>query len=102
MAVTIFEIFNCQEGAKLGLRHGEKRARETVARLDGAKVEYKKTGLASVFDYAPAKEEGFFVVDMGDNVKAGPFASRDAAERKASFEDMASDTNSFRVVEHRI
>jgi hypothetical protein len=50
MPATIFEIFNCQEGATLGFRYGEKRARETVARLDGAKVEYKKTGHATVFD----------------------------------------------------
>jgi hypothetical protein len=39
---------------------------------------------------------------MGDNVKAGPFASRDQAERKSSMENMASDFNSFRVVEHRL
>lgn len=88
--MQIFEIFNCATGRTEGYRFGEKLARETADRCTGAN--------GTVYDYLPAKD-GFFVLDMRDNVKAGPFATKAEASRKADFEDMASDTNSFRVFE---
>jgi len=87
---TVFEIFDCVSGDTLGYRCSEARARQTAERC-GAQ-----------FDYLPAKGEGFYVSDMHDNMKAGPFADRGEASRKADFENMASDVNSFHVVEHRL
>lgn len=87
---TVFEIFDCRNGKTLGHRASEARARETAERC------------GALFDYLPDYREGFFVADMRDNIKAGPFANRVRAERIAEFENMASDVNSFRVVEHRL
>jgi len=94
MACTIFEIFNCATGKTLGLRHGEKRAIETAERCINAG--------AGIFDYLPWKVEGAYVVDMRDNVKEGPFVSREKAQDYADFENMCTDVNSFRVVLHSL
>lgn len=93
---TIFEIFNCVDGKTQGYRHTEARAVQTVDRCNA--ISYK----GFYADYLPAKDEGFYIVDMRDNVKAGPFPDRADAQRKSDFENMATDVNSFHVVEHRL
>lgn len=87
---TVFEIFDSRDGKAQGFRHTERKALETCTRIGGS------------MDYLPASAEGFYVVDMRDFVKDGPFADhRDAIDR-AGFHNMATDNNSFSVVEHRL
>lgn len=94
--MQIFEIFNCVDGSTQGYRTSEARAKETCERVPA----HILNGTAVYLDYLPAKD-GFYVVDMRDNVKAGPFADGWEANRNADFENMASDFNSFRVVDWR-
>lgn len=94
MACTIFEIFNCNDSeTSLGRRYGEKRANQTCDRLSAS---------GDVYDYLPERKEGFYVVDMGDNVKAGPFANEADAKRESDFLDLSHDYNAFRVVHHSL
>lgn len=95
----IYEIFNSVDGATLGYRVGLERAKQTCERC-GA-VRDNKTGTITVMDYLPARE-GFYVLDMRDTVKAGPFPTREEARSKADFENMASDTNSFHVYRQEV
>lgn len=93
MAETIFEIFDPVTGKTEGYRHGISKARDLIDRLE-------KYG--HIRDYLPASQEGFYVVDMRDNVKAGPFPDHYEAKRVSDFEDMANDYNAFRVVRHTL
>lgn len=92
---NIFEIFNAVNGETQGYRFGEVRARQTVARCDNVNVP------GFVADWLPAKD-GFFIVDIRDNVKDGPFGDCRTAQAKADFENQGSDTNSFRVYQQVI
>lgn len=89
---TVFEIFDPVTGATEGYKNREGTAR-FIDRMEQA---------GFVRDFLPAKGEGFYVVDMRGAVKFGPCADRDEASRKADFENMCSDVNSFSVVEHRL
>jgi hypothetical protein len=90
---TIFEIFDPVTGKTEGYRHGRRVARSLIDRLEN---------YGHIRDYLPAAREGFYVVDMRDFVKDGPFADRTAAQNKADFENLANDYNSFTVVEHTL
>lgn len=87
---TVFEVFDSRDGKPQGYRHTERKALETCERIGG------------FMDYLPAREEGFYVIDMRDFVKAGPFECRRDAEDRAGFENRANDNNSFSVTEHRL
>jgi len=91
----IYEIFNAVDGSTQGYKFGEEAAKRFIDRVGGVWRD-EKTGKALVFDFLPARE-GFYVLDMRDVVKAGPFVTHAEATRKADFENMSSDTNSFRV-----
>lgn len=91
MAQTVFEVFDCPSGKTLGFREGADVAKRTCERAMPN----------AVLDYLPAKEIGFYVVDMNGFVKFGPFNDRDTASRKSDFENMATDVNSYHVTEHR-
>lgn len=93
MAETIFEIFDPVTGKTEGYRHGISKARDLIDRLE-------KYG--HIRDYLPASQEGFYVVDTRGYLKSAPFNSRDCAQAKADFENMASDTKTYIVIEHRI
>lgn len=92
----IFEIFNSVDGATLGHRFGEARAKQTVERC-GA-VRDNATGALTVMDYLPAKP-GFYVLDMRDNVKEFWQDNRGKAEASVMIHNQSSDTNSFRIFE---
>lgn len=92
---TIFEIFDCFTGKTLGYRHTEAVALRTCQRIAG------KDGFSGL-DHLPAKDEGFYVVDMRGFVRSPAIANRADAERKADMENMSSDYNSFSVVEHTL
>jgi len=96
--VEIFEIFNAVNGATLGYRTSEKRAKETCERTPPYRD--TKTGGMVVLDYLPALN-GFYVLDMRDDVKGGRYLDRGNADKASDFENMASDVNSFRVVQWR-
>lgn len=89
---TIFEIFDPVTGNTEGYKTRD-GADQFIARMDRA---------GYVRDFLPATGEGFYVVDMRGAVKFGPVADRNEAMRKADFENMASDYNSFSVVEHHV
>lgn len=91
----IYEIFNAVNGSTQGYRFGEEAARKLIERVPNAMWE-EKSGEIIVLDYLPAMQ-GFYVLDMRDSVKAGPFAERITAQRIADMENLGSDTNSFRV-----
>lgn len=93
MAETIFEIFDPVTGKTEGYRCGKVRAVQTCERLE-------KYG--HIRDYLPVEKEGFYVVDMHDHVKSGPWSDQRMAQGKADFENMCSDVNSFRVVQHEL
>lgn len=92
---TIFEIFDCLTGKTQALRHTERKAIETCQRIAGS------DGFSGL-DCLPYSKEGFYVVDMRDFVKAGPFADKDDADKRCMVENQSSDTNSFHVVEHSL
>lgn len=94
--MQIFEIFNCVNGQTQGYRVGLIRAKQTVERIPS----YVQNGKRVVLDYIPATD-GFYVLDMRANVKAGPFETRDEAQRHADFENQSTDLNSFHVVDWR-
>lgn len=86
----IYEIFNAVDGRPAGRRFGLERVKQTLDRLEAVTIP------GVVYDYLPGRE-GYYVLDMRDAVKAGPFVRPEAAKEYADFEDMCSDTNSFRV-----
>ena len=86
--MQIFEIFNAVDGSTQGFRTSEQAAKSACYQIK------------AYWDYLPAKD-GFYIVDMRDNVKAGPFVDGWEASRKADFMNMADDFNSFRVVDWR-
>lgn len=85
----IFEVFTCHNGKTQGYRFGEARAIETIERLERA-------GCVA-HDYLPARD-GFYVLDMTNNVKAGPFEDHASAQKQSDWQDMCHDYNSFRVM----
>lgn len=93
----IFEIFNCFDGETHGYRFGEEATKKTLERLPALYVE-DKNGKTYSFDYLPARC-GFYVLDMRNTVKFGPYPTHADATKKSDFENMASDTNSFHVYE---
>ena len=87
---TVFEIFD-PATAKTEA-HMDATARDRyLRRMDAA---------GYVRDYMPAAREGFYVVNGGGRA-TGPF-DRATAERKAEMENMASDAQTFTVLEHRL
>lgn len=94
--LQIFEIFNAVNGATLGYRTSEIRAKQTCERTPPYRD--NKTGNLMVLDYLPALN-GWYVLDQKDNVKGGQYLARINADKAADFENMASDVNAFRVVQ---
>jgi len=89
---TIFEIFDPVTGDTEGYKTRE-GADRYIARMEAA---------GFVRDWLPAKDEGFYVVDMRGSVKFGVAFIKANADRYADFENMGSDTNSYTVVEHTL
>jgi hypothetical protein len=91
MACTVFEIFNPVDGKTEGYRAGEASARLLISRLE-------KYG--HIRDFLPAPVDGYYVANTAGHIKSGPFAEWLEAANRADFENMGSDTNTFRVVSH--
>lgn len=92
----IFEIFNSVDGKTHGYRSDEEKAEKFCNSLGGLVDE--ATGKQIYYDYLPARC-GFYVLDMRNTVKFGPYLTHADATKKSDFENMASDTNSFHVYE---
>lgn len=92
----IYEIFNSVDGTTHGYRSDEAKAEKFCNSLGGLIDE--ASGKQIYYDFLPARC-GFYVLDMRNAIKAGPFATRTDAERKSDFENQSSDTNSFHVYE---
>jgi hypothetical protein len=91
----IYEIFNAVDGKTQGFRCGISRTTETIRKFDAINIP------GYVVDYVPARE-GFYVIDMRECVKAGPFQTRDEAQRNADWENQCNDFNSFSVVKQEL